>query len=226
MEACHSSNVSRSRTDHSRNASSWTRPDTPGDSASLGRADGVPLGQRALGRSSRPRAARGPSWSSARGSRATPAAGRRRSPAGTGMPTIAPALLAGLLLHPAGELGADAAAPVVGVDGGVAAVGDPGDLGVRHQAVAVEDADGVGRDVVAGPLPVGDDVGLLDHRPRRRRRAPGRRSRAVTAAASAGVEGVGVAVGQAGAVQAWTTLDSVAARRATRIRRMPPNYPK
>ena len=60
------------------------------------------------------------------------------------------------------ERGADAAAAVVGVDGGVAAAGGP-DLGVRDQPVAVEDADGRGGDVEAGPAPVADDVGLLDH---------------------------------------------------------------
>ena len=44
--------------------------------------------------------------------------------------------------------------------GCTARVGDVGaaDVGVRHEPVAVEDADGAGRDVVARALPVTDDV--------------------------------------------------------------------
>ena len=78
------------------------------------------------------------------------------------MPTIVPTLLARLLLHPARQLGADAATSVIGVDGGVAAV-VAGVLGVGDEAVALEDADGVLGTSYAGPLPVADDVGLLDH---------------------------------------------------------------
>ena len=59
------------------------------------------------------------------------------------------------------ERRADPAAAEVRVHGRVAAV-VAAVLGVRHQAVAVEDADGRGRDVEAGPGPVADDVGLLD----------------------------------------------------------------
>ena len=81
----------------------------------------------------------------------------------------------GPLLHPAGERGADAAAAVVGVDGGVAAVAAD-DLGVRDQPVAVEDADGAGGDVVRRALPVADDVGLLDGDLADVVRAPGRPS--------------------------------------------------
>ena len=56
---------------------------------------------------------------------------------------------------------ADAAAAVAGQHGGVGTVGAH-QLGVRHQGVAVEDADGAGAEVVAGSRPVADDVGLLD----------------------------------------------------------------
>jgi hypothetical protein len=47
------------------------------------------------------------------------------------------------------------------VHGGIPAPVVP-DLRVRHQAVPLEDADRAGRDIEARPLPVPDDVGLLD----------------------------------------------------------------
>ena len=75
------------------------------------------------------------------------------------------AAAAGGVLHPEGQAGADAAAAVRRVHGRVAAV-TAGDLGVADEPLltigVVEDADGLGRDVEAGPTPVADDVGLLD----------------------------------------------------------------
>ncbi len=66
-----------------------------------------------------------------------------------------------MILHPGGEIGADPTPPVVGIDGGVRPV-TTRELGVGHQPVIVEDADGAGRDVIARTLPIADDVGLLD----------------------------------------------------------------
>ena len=61
---------------------------------------------------------------------------------------------AGCVLHPEGEAGADAAAAVRRVHGRVAAVA-AGDLGVADEPLlasdGVEDADGLGGDVEAGP---------------------------------------------------------------------------
>ena len=50
---------------------------------------------------------------------------------------------------------------VVGVDGGVGPAALV-DLGVRDEALAVEDAHRLRREVEGGALPVADDVGLLD----------------------------------------------------------------
>ncbi len=66
------------------------------------------------------------------------------------------------LLHPGGQERADPPPPVGGIDGGVAPVA-PRELGVGDQPVAIEDPDGAGGNVVAGTLPVADDVSLLDH---------------------------------------------------------------
>ena len=66
-----------------------------------------------------------------------------------------------MLLHPGGEVGADPTPPVVGIDGGVPPVATR-ELGVTDQPVPVEDPDRAGADVIAGTLPIADDVGLLD----------------------------------------------------------------
>ena len=66
-----------------------------------------------------------------------------------------------MLLHPGGEVGADPTPPVIGIDGGVRPV-TTRELGVANQPVTVEHADGAGGDVIAGTLPIADDVGLLD----------------------------------------------------------------
>ena len=58
-------------------------------------------------------------------------------------------------------MGADPKPAVVGMDGGVAPVATR-ELGVSDQPAAVEDADRAGADVIAGTLPIADDVGLLD----------------------------------------------------------------
>ena len=106
------------------------------------------------------------------------------------MPISASPMRARAVLHPERERRADAAAAVRREHAGVAAAG-AGELAVGHQPVAVEDADRVARSR-SRPLPVADDVGLLDRRPRRGRPAPGRPAPRRRRRASAVVRGAAV----------------------------------
>ena len=67
----------------------------------------------------------------------------------------------GPVLHPQREARAQPLAAVVGVDGGVPSVA-PAELAVGDQGLAGEHPERVGSDGEAGPLPVAEDVLLLD----------------------------------------------------------------
>jgi hypothetical protein len=65
------------------------------------------------------------------------------------------------ILQPARQKSANASSPVCGLDCGITPV-RAGQLRISHQAIPIEDPDRALGQVMAGPLPVTDDVSLVD----------------------------------------------------------------